>query len=106
MSHHSFTNLREIFQGDMSRKLTFGLTSQCFDEQMCPSDDQVVVTSDEEGSNDKEDDSSDEESMPNCLVDCNNCMESTQDLRAMLSTALKSCKKQKEQGMHWSYKCR
>ena len=31
LSYHRFTNLREIFQGDLSRKLTVGLTSQDFE---------------------------------------------------------------------------
>jgi len=31
LSYHRFTNLREIFQGDLSRKLTIGLTSQDFE---------------------------------------------------------------------------
>jgi len=35
MSYHRFTNLREIFQGDLSRKLTVGLTSQDFEPLPC-----------------------------------------------------------------------
>jgi len=30
-SYHRFTNLRKLFQGDLSRKLTVGLTSQDFE---------------------------------------------------------------------------
>jgi len=35
VSYHRFTNLREIFQGDLSRKLTAGLTSQDFEPLPC-----------------------------------------------------------------------
>jgi len=35
MSYHTFTNLREIFQRDLSRKLTVGLTSQDFEPLPC-----------------------------------------------------------------------
>jgi len=35
MSYHKFTNLREIFQGDLSRKLTVGLTSKEFEHAPC-----------------------------------------------------------------------
>jgi len=35
VSHHRFTNLREVFQGDLSRKLTVGLTSQDFEPLPC-----------------------------------------------------------------------
>jgi len=35
MSYHRFTNVREIFQGDLSRKLTVGLTSQDFEPLPC-----------------------------------------------------------------------
>jgi len=35
MSYHRFTNLREIFQGDLSRKLTVRLTSQDFERLPC-----------------------------------------------------------------------
>jgi len=35
MSCHRFTNLREVFQGDRSRKLTVGLTSQNFELLPC-----------------------------------------------------------------------
>jgi len=35
VSYHRFTNLREVFQGDLSRKLTVGLTSQDFEPLPC-----------------------------------------------------------------------
>jgi len=35
MSYHRFTNLTEIFQADLSRKLTVGLTSQDFEPTPC-----------------------------------------------------------------------
>jgi len=35
MSYHRFTNLGEIFQGDPSRKLTVGSTSQDFEPLPC-----------------------------------------------------------------------
>jgi hypothetical protein len=35
MSYHRFTNLREIFQGDLSRKLTLGVTSKDFETLDC-----------------------------------------------------------------------
>jgi len=35
VSYYRFTNLREIFQGDLSRKLTVGLTSQDFEPLPC-----------------------------------------------------------------------
>jgi len=35
MSYHRFTNLREIFQGDLSRKLTMGVTSLDFKTLPC-----------------------------------------------------------------------
>jgi len=35
MSYHRFTNLREIFQGDLSRKLTVSLTSKDFEPLPC-----------------------------------------------------------------------
>jgi len=35
MSYHRFTNLREMFQGDLSRKLTMGVTSLDFETLPC-----------------------------------------------------------------------
>jgi len=35
MSCHRFTNLREMFQGDLSRKLTMGVTSLDFETLPC-----------------------------------------------------------------------